>query len=241
MNEEAASQISAEESAVFRRIWLIAAITATIGAPMVASFRVPAPWLIAVPISIGILVVVFMEFAPDTQDQTPDSQIHGPVSAIPEGFQGLAAYKGAFALEIKRRKRVPKGQLSFDGLVVEVRPTRKAQFATDDTGKEILIVDCDRFVGMLVSRLIEDADKAAEHALAVAWQRFGKAAGEHSDIKIFIEDKTVREAIKSDFRGNILTIIAHSGEKIVKELLKDAEEKATASEETSPKAKPATK
>jgi hypothetical protein len=33
----------------------------------------------------------------------------------------------------------------------------------------------------------------------------------------------VREAVKSDFRGNILTLISKGGEKVVKDLLKTSE------------------
>ena len=56
--------------------------------------------------------------------------------------------------------------------------------------------------------------------------RFGKMEGNAKELQAFVADKSIREVIKADFRGNLLILVAKGGEKVVKDLLKATEQSA---------------
>jgi hypothetical protein len=89
-------------------------------------------------------------------------------------------------------------------------------------GKNHYLIDCDRFVALLLERMTEDANKAAEHALTMGIKRYGKTRPLEANVEKILSDKTVVEVIKSDFRGNMLMVINRTGEKIIRELTKQA-------------------
>jgi hypothetical protein len=89
-------------------------------------------------------------------------------------------------------------------------------------GKDLFVIGPDRFIELLVSELLEGSDKVAEFALLRAWERFGEAAGQHSDLRFFM-DKLVLETVKAEFRSNWLTLISRFGEKVVIDLRKELE------------------
>jgi hypothetical protein len=105
----------------------------------------------------------------------------------------------------------------------EPSPTNSIRTVQDGAGNELPIINCDRYSALLIEYLMANLDKATEHALLAGLARFGQMGGRANDIHIFITDKAIREIVKSDFRGNLLTLVAKGGEKVVKDLVKAAE------------------
>src|ERR1039457_3084247 len=51
-------------------------------------------------------------------------------------------------------------------------------------------------------------EPTSEKSLRAGFSRFSELGKGNSDIKMFVHDKTIREAIKADFRGNLLTLVS---------------------------------
>ena len=227
------TDLRAEEDKMFARIWIIAAIVATVSTPFVVLWKESLPWLITIPISIGVVIVFASEFRRQLQMREDSETSLVTISALPPDYKGIGAYEESVALEIKPLRRGAKGQLDmFEAMNAEDFPQTKVRVFRNALGKEVYVVNCNRFVELMVSKLVDDVDKAAEHALAMAWKRYRQDTKDREELRKFL-DKTVRETIKSDFRGNALIIFSKTGEKVMKELVASAEE-AISTETTDP-------
>jgi hypothetical protein len=216
-----------EKCGTFGRVWLVGAVVATVSTPLVVLWKASAPWLITVPISIGVVIVFILEFRAHRRSGESAESAAGFVAAVSSDYRGMGWYEGSIALEIKTPKKGPKGQLDmFEKMNPEEFPQTKVRVFKDSFGRDVYVINSGRFVELMVSRMLEDVDRAAEHALAVAWKRYGQATSNREELRKFL-DKTVRETIKSDFRGNILVIISKTGEKVIKELVGNVEESMT--------------
>ena len=205
----------------YRFVWIFAFALAFVAAPIVVYFKDAAPWAIAVPIVLGTIVIVIYE-SKAAFGTRADLEF---LVNIPPGFTGLKSYEHLLSLEIHPKKKVPKEQLSLPGFpgFTEATAGNSVRILRDESGREIAVVSCDRFSALLVTYLLENMDKATEKSLRAGLARFGKLGKEGSDIQIFVHDKGIREAIKADFRGNLVTLVSKGGEKVIKDILKALE------------------
>ena len=203
----------------YRFAWAVSFLIALASAPFVVLFKDRLPWLVVVPIAIGMAIIVTAEFvaAFGSGDKTEG------LITIPTGYTGTFSYDSLLALEIQPKKKIPKEQLSLFPSFQEPTSRSSIRKVIDEHGNEVSVVSCDRFSALLVSYLLENMDKATESSLRAGLARFGKLGRGQSDIQIFVHDKAIREAIKADFRGNLLTLVSKGGEKVVKDLLKTLE------------------
>lgn len=230
--------IEIDHAKVFSRIWLIAAIVATIATPFVVLWKDSAPWLISVPISIGVIIVFTLEFRRQFQTRRIEEPAEKHFSVLPADYRGMGAFEESVVLELKSTKKAAKGQLDmFEEMNPEDFPQTKVRVFKDAKGREVYAINCSRFVELMVSRLMEDVDKAAEHALAMAWKRYRQGTANREELRRFL-DKTIRETIKSDFRGNALIIFSKTGEKVIKELVATVEESLAPEASELPEAPP---
>jgi hypothetical protein len=79
-------------------------------------------------------------------------------------------------------------------------------------------------VTLLLNRVLPDADKVTEVSLLHALQRYSEMESHSVELARFLNDKTVQEVIKSDFRGNTLQSINRCGEAIIREMVREAKE-----------------
>lgn len=221
------NELWTRDCSIFNRMWPIAAVVAAIFAWPVVFLRDQAPWLIHVAIVVGVAMILFLEFKAD--GETLLSRLEwfypgGPVTVIPPGYKGLPFYRRFLALFF-RRSRVEQIQLDlFGSEFTTAAPRKKLILLKDERGQQIVLVEGDRFMARVTSTMIDDASKAAEYSILMAWQRFQNMAHNVKDLRTFFADKTVLESIKADFRGNISICIAKSGEEAVKFFLKEADD-----------------
>lgn len=207
----------------YRFAWAVSFMLAIVSAPLIVLFKQSAPWLITVPLVLGTGIIVIYEFKAAFGSQS-DLEV---LVTFPPNFIGQAAYSRLLSLEIHPKTKVPKEQLSLFPGFTETTPANSLRVIKDEKGKEIAVVSCDRFSALLVTYLLDNMDKATEKSLRAGLARFGELGKGQSDIQIFVHDKTVREVIKSDFRGNLVTLVSKGGEKVIKDLLKSLEVRVT--------------
>jgi hypothetical protein len=143
---------------------------------------------------------------------------------MPAKFFGLSRYRGHVSLAIPI-EREEAGQEMFDFLKIPRRKINKsARIIKDESGEEIYLIDGERFVTLLLNRVLPDADKVTEVSLLHALQRYSEMESHSVELARFLNDKTVQEVIKSDFRGNTLQSINRCGEAIIREMVREAKE-----------------
>ena len=200
----------------YRLAWIFSIAVAVIAAPFVVLFKESTPWLIGVPLCIGIAIILIYEYWAVFEL----SAEHDFLITLSNEYKGIFSYDRLIALEVKENKAVPKGQLALFPSFQEPTPRNALRKLVDEAGQPITVVSADRFSALLVTFLIDNMDKATEKSLKAGLARFGKIGGHQSDLQSFVHDKVIREVIKSDFRGNLATLVSKGGEKIIKDLLK---------------------
>ncbi len=203
----------------YRVAWFFSFGLAILFAPFVVAFKNQAPWLIAVPVGLGALAVLLFEVTHSRSKGALEALI-----VLPEGYHGLKAYENLLALEIKHPKKASKGQLPLLPGFEEPRPHNSLRILRDERGTEISVVNCDRYSALLITYLLDNLDKVTDHALAAGLVRFGRAGKGGIDLQALVQDKSVREVIKADFRGNLVMVVSKGGEKVLKDLIKATEE-----------------
>jgi hypothetical protein len=201
-----------------RRIWLVAILTAVcIGAP-ISVFVKHSPWLISIPIIFG--VVVLMAFQIVHELRSPSFQELPLVKSSGDLF-GLTKYKGHVALSFPIEK-VVNDQETFAFLdIPRKKAPKNARIIRDpDTGEKIYLIDTERFISLLLSRVSDNTDKLTECSILHALQRYGEMHGISSDLEKFLRSKTTLEVIKSDFRGNAAHTINNSSEAAIRDAIK---------------------
>jgi hypothetical protein len=200
----------------FERMWIIAFSVAILFAIPVVLLKNIAPWAIVIPIILGVTIGIALEaqdeFGEDIRNLDED------VATLSPDFKGLLAYTGHVVLEVPAGKQ-DRGQELFSFLQPDKTSRKKITRVRLDSGEEILVISCDRYIDLLVSRLLEDSDKVVEHSLNVASKRFGTVRPEQLREKGFLT-KTILETLKADFRGNWITVVSRNAERVLKELQK---------------------
>ena len=200
----------------FRRIWAVAFGVAIASAIPVVLLKHQAPWVVAVPICLGVLLGLFLELRDDFGKEIRD--LEDDVATLSSEFKGLLDYTGKMVLEVPSAKQ-DKGQTLFSFLQPDKTIRRKMSRVRLDSGEEIFVINCDRYVDLLVSKLLEDSDKVVEHSLTMASKRFGAARPEQLTQKGFLT-KTILETLKADFRGNWITVVSRNAERVIRDLEK---------------------
>jgi len=128
--------------------------------------------------------------------------------------------RDAFWLRLIEKPESNVNQLDlFEQMVPDSGARRKVYKIITDKG-EIRVLHVERFLELLVARTLDDAGRASDHAMAVAWQRCCEGIDpEHRPVlgKIF------RETFKADVNGNIIRLLAKQGNQIIAELVPAAE------------------
>lgn len=216
MTAEQLIKITPSHAGDYRFGWVFSFVVALVFAPFIVLFQHSAPWLIAVPIILGAAVIFISEWR-FSAVMPPDIEVF---ESLPKGFSGLKSYEQFLSLTIQTTKKTPKNQLSLFDAFPEPTSVNSIRTLYDANSKEIAAVNCDRFSALLISYLLENLDTATEKSLRAGLSRFGELGKGNSDIKMFVHDKTIREVIKADFRGNLVALVSRGGEKVVKDLLK---------------------
>ncbi|MEY2561160.1 MAG: hypothetical protein QOG51_1575 [Verrucomicrobiota bacterium] len=207
----------AEESV--SRVWAYSFVIAALFVMPLVLMKDRFPASVPMAIAIGTATVLLMEFY---NRKKVEREIPESVIKLSKNFIGLRRLAEDFAFEIRPQLRDPKGQFYLFAAPLEKESPRRLRKVETQEGKDLFVIGPDRFIELLVSELLEGSDKVAELALLRAWERFGEAAGRHSDLRMFI-DKLVLETVKAEFRSNWLTLISRFGEKVVIDLRKELE------------------
>ncbi len=203
-----------------RQLWLIAVIVALVLGVPLSFFSDKFPWLICIPVFTGTAIIACIEVFNVWKYQPAQPAL----IKMPSKFFGLARYRGHVALAVQPEAE-ESGQEIFEFLKKPRKKISKtARIIKDDSGDEIYIIDGERFVTLLLSRLLPAADKVTEVSLLHALQRYWEMETHSVELERFLNDKTVQEVIKSDFRGNTVQTINRCGEAIIREMVKEAKE-----------------
>jgi hypothetical protein len=205
------------------RVWgtaLIAAALLTIPALLLKD-KFPPAVIVAIGIgSVAVLVIEYLYHLIRSERHATRQKI----IKLARDYAGLRELSKEYGFEIRTQPRDSKGQFYLFETSQGSEPSqRKLRRIETRSGQHLYVIGPDRFVELLVNELLYESDKVTELALARAWQRFGEAAGQYSDVRYFM-DKVVLEAIKAEFRSNWLTLVARFGEQVIVDLRKQIEE-----------------
>lgn len=209
-------------STILKRIRPVALLIALLFALPAAAFPSFSVLFLSLGAVLGILTCVYLEVRCELKsDEKVKNQL---LAELPPEYEGLASFKEIAMLEL--RNEPPPGQLELPTMVAPQHktPRKTAAVVRSLEGKNLYLIDCDRFVALLLDRMTEDANKAVEHAMAMGLKRYGKAQTVSKELERFLSDSNVIEVVKSDFRGNMLMIINRAGEKSIRELIKKAQQ-----------------
>lgn len=203
------------KASVLSQIRLIAFFVALAMAVPAAAFPKFALLFVAAGVVLGSGIAMYLEFRSEEAEEREEL-----LATLPAEFEGLGCFTDTVFLELKQPAQ--PGQLEMSSIVgmQKERGQRKTATVVRLAGKNHFLVDSDRFIALLLDKMTEDADKAAEHALLMGLKRYGSVQMIEKELERFLSDKSVTEVIKSDFRGNMLMVINRSGEKIIRELIK---------------------
>jgi hypothetical protein len=176
----------------FRRIWIVAICVSVIFVVPVMMLKDQAPWVIGIPIVVGIVIGVAIEIRSDRAARMN-------VEPLPGDYVGLRQLCKKFEVQIGKWKEQINQEI-FDFLPDQKAAAKKIRKVKTDTGDEICVVNGSTFIDILVSRLLEDSDKIVELTMLLEAKRF-EAKGSNrpvffsgSDLEII---KNVSEVIGS--------------------------------------------
>jgi PHD/YefM family antitoxin component YafN of YafNO toxin-antitoxin module len=200
-----------------QRIWLTAVLVAAVLGLPVAILVKSYPWVIAVPISLGVVLLLWVEMLNDRRRDSREPTLF----SIPREFRALSGYRGLVALFLPTDQDDTKQDL-FDFIPKSKRRRQHKEpiKITDPVEGEIYVIDCDRFVTLMVNKTLETADQIVEVSLKRVAERYGKMPS--ADLQRLLQDPGVVEVIKSDYRGNLILAINRHGEQILRDLVKQA-------------------
>jgi hypothetical protein len=175
-----------------------------------------AGWIMTLPFVVGaatgILIGIFL---PASDSDLPS--IESEISEVEVGDE--VSFHSDFYAALQKPKKPTIGQLDLFEQIVE-DPSERRKIGRIITQKgQMFVVQCTRFQDLLVSRIVDDIDKATDHALAVAMRRHVKSVDPQRE-SLF--RRSFRETVKSDFRGSVARLIARVGDKVINELRKEA-------------------
>lgn len=202
-----------------KRIWLTAILVAVVSAVPVAILCKNYPWIIAIPVAVGVIFVVWLEFVAENKAAAQKQNLF----SMPMDFRALSGYRGLAALLLPSGKE-DQNQDFFDFLpsAKKRKQLKEAFKITDPKEGEMYVVDCERFVTLMVDKTLSNSDKIVEMSLKKAVDRYGQMKSHNEELQRLLLDSGVLDVIKSDYRGNLIQSINRNGEQILRDLLKQA-------------------
>ncbi|HVM59397.1 MAG TPA: hypothetical protein VMV72_00890 [Verrucomicrobiae bacterium] len=230
MNSLASTAEEQRERASFLRMWLVAFVVALVSVVPIMLLKERHPWVVLIPISIGAYIVLAFEVSDDWADFRNRQRTHSmtgyfyfnpttqEVSYKRAQDLPLQDSVSSFWLELKRFTKPSVHQLDlFEKIVTEDAERRRVRVLPTEHG-DVYVISCERFIELLVSKLLDSTDKATEHALAVTWKGLDPVRRE--ELRAIL-NKTVRETIKNDLRGTFIKLVSDGGAGVIQDLLKD--------------------
>jgi hypothetical protein len=199
--------------------WLVAFGIAIVIAPFVMQYRTASPWIVCGAIGIASFGFFLLELRSCGlfERRSADTLVK-----MSDQFQLLAHYEDMLTLAVQPKAKLPRGQLAFPNFP-EATPQGSIRMLIDERSTSVPAINCEKYSALLVSYVLEHLDKATEKSLAAGMERFSMMHGGRNELQKYFHDKAVREAIKADFRGNLVSLIAKGGDKVVKDLIKEVE------------------
>ncbi|MGI8438086.1 MAG: hypothetical protein ACR2NX_14510 [Chthoniobacterales bacterium] len=225
--------MSTLDQCFFRRMWATAWIIGLSGTPLVYSFRQTRPWVAAVPLAVGLAVFFLMEARRETwsalwEDLLSEGESVKPWSTADE----LREARSSVLVHFEQASGSSAfGQLDlFEKRVAPITHDEKGlSFIRSELGREHAFVTWHRFEELLLSEVIPDADRAADSALAKAFEHAPKSvARELAELM----DKECREVMKQDFRNSAISLIAEGARRVALRLDSEAAAAAQAKKPT---------
>ncbi len=200
-----------------RQIWLVAVIVAALVGIPLSVFADKTPWLIVIPILIGVTVILAQEI---WASLSRNAQL--TLVGMPKEYLELARYRGHVALSIPVAEDDTRQEF-FEFIKTSRRKvTKSAEVITDDAGNKVHVIDSERFVTLLFNRILPSTDQVAELSLLRALRRYERMHTLSPQLEQFLKDKTVLTVIKADFKGNTAQAINRAGEAVIRELVRQA-------------------
>ena len=202
-----------------KMIWLTAILIAAVFGIPVAILCQAHSWVVAIPIVIGTFFILWIEVV---AEKRAAGEKQG-VFSMPVDFRALSGYRGLAALLLPVGKE-DENQDIFDFLPMakKRKPRKEAIKITDPNEGELYIIDCERFVTLMVDKTLTSSDKIVEMSLKKVLERYGRMKSHNNELERLLSDPGVLDVIKSDYRGNLILSINRNGEQILRDLMKQA-------------------
>src|ERR1051325_297998 len=104
-NERDASDSTLNEGD-YRLVWAISVCIALLSAPVVVALKDKYPWAVAVPISVGAIIIFVLELKECGFFHSGGAQDF--FTRFPQGYRGLGDYEHLLLLEVAPKRKVPK-------------------------------------------------------------------------------------------------------------------------------------
>ena len=213
-------QSEMSDTTIFKKLWAIGALGATLFAIPVTLWGDRFPWLIAVPVVICVGWAIYI----DLTAVTPEAEEpRASVMALPQEFRGLSKFRRTFGLYIETEKLPSELQMNLFGEPEPAgKPQKKVIVLRDDHGRKFVLVECDRFMAKVNSVIEDDVKRAAEHAFKMGWKRIEQIAQQNPELAHLFENPLVLDAVKADFQANVSICMAKSSDVAAEQFLDDS-------------------
>lgn len=215
--------MSVFDDAFFKRMSLTAWGVGICGTPLVYYFRQTQPWIAAVPVIIGLIIFVAIEQRFGTWEGVWRNVIADEDYLVSRRYtlgSQLREARSGVLLRFTGSATSTFGQLDlFEKKVAPIIEDQKGLFViTSEIGQEYAFITWHRFEELLLNEVMPDADRAADNALAKAFENVPLVVRREL---IELLDKEIREIIKQDFRTSTVSLIAEATRRVALRL--DAE------------------
>lgn len=219
------------DAAIFRKLWAISAVLATIFVIPITLWGEQLPWLMAIPVVICVLAGIYLEIKTELPPSATEAEgREATVSTLPSEFVGLSKHRKDIGLYIETEKPPPETQMNLFGVEEPVgKIQKKVILLRDDQGRKFTLVECDRFMAKVNTVIEDDVKRAAEHAFKTGWKRIEELAKENPDIGRILNDPLVLDAVKSDFHSNVSICMAKAGDFAAKRFIEESSDSTASS------------
>src|ERR1700693_2806992 len=132
-----------------KRIWLTAILIAVVLGIPAAVLCQSHPWIVAIPITLGTLLIVWLEVVADTNACVENPSLF----SMPTDFRALSGYRGLAALLLPTGKEEDQQDVfSFLPAPKKRKQRKEAIKIADPNEGELYIIDCERFVALMVDK-----------------------------------------------------------------------------------------
>lgn len=213
-------QSELSDATIFRKLWAIGALGATLFAIPVTLWGDKFPWLIAVPVVICVGWAIYIDLTAVAPRQ---EESQASVVVLPQEFRGLSKYRRTLGLYVETEKLPSELQMDLFGAPEPAgKPQKRVIVLRDDHGRKFVLVECDRFMARVNSVIEDDVKRAAEHAFKMGWKRIEQIAQQNPELAHLFEDPLILDAVKADFQANVSICMAKSSHVAAEQFLDDS-------------------